>query len=540
MLRSKLSLYTRLVAARGLLAILLVVASVPAQAMTADEAFADGNRLFRDGLYWAALLRYGQAADAGMDTPLLHFNTGVAHYRASQYDRARDSLLKARKSRQLELLATYNLGLTEYAAGNDAAALRWFRQARDQEESRQISRLAAAAIARIGEDREPARVAAERVRAEPVTREFTELDFYARAGFGSDDNVYRTPSNSYVDLANPNRPVIDPVVQSGMFVPLRLGAKYSVNSFEHESFFGAYRLSGRFYPDEALKNADEYIHELAFGTEYDRREEQRESKIFSAFTVAQHRETYYDPDDGIGRVSNGQPIEDRLSYVRYGPEIWTRQSWDRFSFNLWGKAQLWNYENVDVVPEYDHEYFDVGGHVQYRFAGASLLRFVTRYYQRNYSDRPSFDLDGTQPIGNPAVEYEYIDYSVVARQRIFSSLWLGVDYTRTERSDGYLGYNDYTRNAYGAEFSWTPSNRVRLRGDMVYRVYDYANAFAFNNPVAGPKTMETLVASVAATIELDWNLRVVAEYHYSEVASNDARIAYDRSMYMLSLQWNYD
>jgi len=42
----------------ALLAILLCLAPVPpAAAMTAYETFQDGNRLFRDDLYWAALLR---------------------------------------------------------------------------------------------------------------------------------------------------------------------------------------------------------------------------------------------------------------------------------------------------------------------------------------------------------------------------------------------------------------------------------------------------------------------------------------------------
>ncbi len=59
-----------------------LMAAPQLHAMTAYETFQDGNRLFRDDLYWAALLRYRQAADAGLDTPLLHYNTGVAHYRA--------------------------------------------------------------------------------------------------------------------------------------------------------------------------------------------------------------------------------------------------------------------------------------------------------------------------------------------------------------------------------------------------------------------------------------------------------------------------
>ena len=50
----------------GLLALLAALLASPAQAMTADQYYADGNRLARDDLYWAALLRYGQAAEQGL------------------------------------------------------------------------------------------------------------------------------------------------------------------------------------------------------------------------------------------------------------------------------------------------------------------------------------------------------------------------------------------------------------------------------------------------------------------------------------------
>ena len=49
----------------ALLALLAIMMAPPAAAMTAQEYFADGNRLFRDDLYWAALLRYRQAAEQG-------------------------------------------------------------------------------------------------------------------------------------------------------------------------------------------------------------------------------------------------------------------------------------------------------------------------------------------------------------------------------------------------------------------------------------------------------------------------------------------
>ena len=132
--------------------LLVLVCLLPAtsvMAATASELFADGNRLFRDDLYWAALLRYREAAEAGMDTPLLHYNIGIAHYRARQHIRARDSFTKALASSNLKVITQYNLGLNAYAANNVDEALTWFRQARDQDENAEIQKLARIALGRI-------------------------------------------------------------------------------------------------------------------------------------------------------------------------------------------------------------------------------------------------------------------------------------------------------------------------------------------------------------------------------------------------------
>ena len=136
-----------------LLAALFLIAPVQnAQAMTAEQYVADGNRLFRDDLYWAALLRYRQAADEGLSSPLLHYNTGVAHYRAGQHIRARESLLIALQDSSLRVAAQYNLGLNAYKLGDTDEALRWFRLARDQNLNRSIQYFAVIAISRIRDE----------------------------------------------------------------------------------------------------------------------------------------------------------------------------------------------------------------------------------------------------------------------------------------------------------------------------------------------------------------------------------------------------
>ena len=90
-----------------------------------------------------------------------------------------------------------------------------------------------------------------------------------------------------------------------MYIPVSLRAKYQVNSFENEGFFGYYRFGGRFYQDEQLNNADEYLQEIGFGSEYGNRTEDRETRVYSAFKIAQHEENYYDPDNGNERIVNG-------------------------------------------------------------------------------------------------------------------------------------------------------------------------------------------------------------------------------------------
>jgi tetratricopeptide (TPR) repeat protein len=512
--------------------------TAPALAATASELFADGNRLFRDDLYWAALLRYREAAEAGMDAPLLHYNIGVAHYRAKQHARARDSLRKAASYGPLTPISHYNLGLNAYAMGDIDTALRWFRRARDQEQQRDIKRLARRAIRQLqSEVRETAPIA---IKAAAVERErnLIDLDIRVRVGAGTDDNVFRSPSEPYIDLANSAQPLVTPVVQSGFYVPVSLSAKYKVNSLVNEGFFGSYRYSGRFYQDKNLQTGDEHLQEAAFGSEYRRRSEDSETRVYSAFKIAQHTEVYYDPDDGVERNIGGVDISDRMSYLRYGPEFWVRKRMGSLTLGARAKGQLWNYDEVDLVPEYDHEYWIVALSGQYQFTSTSLLRLTTEYYTRRYGDRTAFELDGTQPLGNETIRYDYTEYGIEARQRITNAMWFSVDYTRTEREDKYLGYNNYLRDGYGAEFNLRLGQRFGLKASARYNIYNYENAFAFHEPTAGRKTLETATARVVATFEMTSSLDLVAEYRLREVASNDFRIQYERGTAMLGVRWS--
>ena len=508
-------------------------------ALAAEELFADGNRLFRDDLYWAALLRYKQAGEAGMDSPLLHYNTGVAHYKAGQHIRARESLKKASRSYSLEPVAHYNLGLNALELDNTEEALDWFRQARAQDRNRKVRSLANKMINTIELAAAEVSVAQMIVEEELKEKEATSFRFRARIGGGYDTNAFRSPADPYIDQSDPNAPLITPVVQDGFFIPVSLNAKYSVNSFEHESFFGSYRYGGRFYQDKELSNANEFLHELAFGSEYKRTEGTRTRRMYSAFAIAQHNEVYYDRDTGGSRTVNAVDIEDRFNYLRFGPEIVFRQSHERLTIGARGIAQLWDYEDTEEVPQYDHEYFLLGANVQYRFTKTSLVRVTVDAYKRHFGERPSFELDGSQPVGNTPVRYDYFEYGATARQRITRSMWFGLDYIRTEREDRHVGYNNYVKNSYGGEFHWRLGNRFDLEASGHFQIYDYENAFAFQNPASGPKTLERIFGTFRATFDMTRQLTLVTEYIYEDSQSNDARIAYNRSRIAISVLWEH-
>ena len=190
-----------------------------------------------------------------------------------------------------------------------------------------------------------------------------------------------------------------------------------------------------------------------------------------------------------------------------------------------------------MLPEYDHEYFQARLYSQYKFTSTSLLRLTAEYYSRRYGDRPSYDLDGRQRLGNPTIRYDYVSAALRARQRITDDMWFGFDVKRTERTDQYVGYNDYTRDDYSFEFHWSPGSRFDFEASATYRLYDYDNAFAFHNPAAAGKTQESLDVRLMSTYRVTRHLSIVSEARLREVVSNDIRIQYDRMQYVLGVRW---
>ena len=106
------------------------------------------------------------------------------------------------------------------------------------------------------------------------------------------------------------------------------------------------------------------------------------------------------------------------------------------------------------------------------------------------------------------------------------------------RKTGHVGYNNYQMDHFGAELHLDLGNRFDLDVAAFYRIYEFENAFAFNNPVAGPKTLERGYGTAAMSYRVTQNLALVAEYMTEQTDSNDTRIAFDRNTLMLLVRWD--
>jgi len=71
----------------------------------------------------------------------------------------------------------------------------------------------------------------------------------------------------------------------------------------------------------------------------------------------------------------------------------------------------------------------------------------------------------------------------------------------------------------------------------VYYLYDYPNALAFHEAIAGNREQESTDINLVGTYRMTRSLSLVAEARYRETVSNDIRIQYERTEYMLGILW---
>lgn len=510
-----------------------------AAAQTTVELMAEGNQLVRSGIYRTALLRYREAAAAGLDTPLLHYNVGVVQFELGAFAEAAAEFARAAADSTLGALASYNRGLALRAAGDTAAAREAFRAAAAAADDRDLRRLAeSAADERAGAEPPPSSTVRRSERRPELDTKAGELSLRAAARFGQDSNPYRTPADAYVDAADPTQPAVTPVVHAASFVPAELHATYALgNEAGDTEFLFRYDMDGAFY-DEEFANATEVDQRLSMGADIVLGERGRRRRtVDTAFFVSSHRETNYDPDDGLARDIDGEDIADRFSYRASGVEGRFTHELGRVTWALDLRFERDEYGRTEPVANFDHDFYYTGVDIDYALRDATTLRFGFRQYRALYDDRPARDLTGALLDTNPAQRYDHRGVQLGVTRRLGRAVELDADYLRLERIDEFVGYYDYTLDVLRLRAAFRPTPRFDVALSALARSYDYPRAFAFHVPAAGARELEELGLKLEAEFRITRRLALVAELDSLDVTSTDARAEYLRTQSMLGVEW---
>lgn len=519
-----------------------LIATSAALAQGPLALFEEGNALARSGVYRTALLRYGEAAAAGFDTPLLHFNVGVVYYELGEFAAAADEFAQAAAEPKLAPLASMNRGLALQAAREPVLAAEAFTVAADTAEQRSLRRAATNAL----EQGAAAPVSTTR-RTRPITapdERIGRFHLLAAAHIGQDDNVYETPADPYVDLSDPTLPLVTPIVHSSGFVPAELHAAYVLgNESGDTDFFFSYDVAGDFYEGE-FANATEVDQRLAMGADIVLGEKDRRLRTLdTAFVMRTHRETNFDPDNGLNRTVEDEvtleeeDLSDRFSYKAAGVQGEFEQRLGRWTWGFELLAERREYERTTTVANFDQELFFAGVELAYDFSAVMTLDFSLQQYRRLYDERPARDLTGALLTTNPAQEYGYTGIGVGVVRQLGRVVELEARYSRTERIDEFLGYYDYSEDALHFSATFRPTPRFDLSIGASASTYDYPRAFAFHVPAGGARELEELEAKVQAEFRLTSRLALWAELTTLDVTSTDARAQFVRSQTMLGVEW---
>ena len=93
------------------------------------------------------------------------------------------------------------------------------------------------------------------------------LSVAASVRFRVDSNIYRSPSEPYVDLSQVTQPTITPAVQSGNFAPVDITVEYLLHGHHGTNYLLSYKLDGDFYLDPLFDNANEVSHVVKIGSD---------------------------------------------------------------------------------------------------------------------------------------------------------------------------------------------------------------------------------------------------------------------------------
>ena len=369
------------------------------------------------------------------------------------------------------------------------------------------------------------------------------INWSVTTGLGYDSNVYHAPRAAYIDYAAIPiglNPTVVPRKKSGTFIPYEIKAELAKKHDRDIRLLGSATADGSFYLG-GLNNANDYNVRLNAGPEFVMsRAGKSEDTFFVGAVLGKHKQVYVDHDSGLDKTTtlSGADISNRYSYMSTGMEAKYKHRTGRIDYGIHGQYIKYDYEDPVVVSQEDHAYSRLGVDVSLPVAQQIKLDLSLDHSVRDYSDRHTHDALGVYSKANPLLKYTYSSYGATLRDRVSPDWLLYLDYDHTNRTDAYVGYNDYKENRYGARLLFE-RGRFKSRLALHHWGRDYPNGFAFDVAGQGAKTYSGNDLKLKAELEQSKNSALWAELVYKAQNSTDLRYDFVVSQIMAGMSWAY-
>ncbi|MCK5639730.1 MAG: hypothetical protein KAJ19_02995 [Gammaproteobacteria bacterium] len=351
------------------------------------------------------------------------------------------------------------------------------------------------------------------------------LDLSAKTGLGYDSNAYMSPASSYTD---PGAGLVNPDVQSGLYVPYALDAKYTRLLAVDSVLITSYSLDGNLYLQNSLSNANEYKHKINVG----RKQDFGDDSLYLGAFISKNKETYFDRDDGT--ASNTKA--DRYSYNGTGLRAKYKNRSGNIKYAISSGITQRDYEETPNTS-YDYDGMSLGGELEFKVSDPSRLTIAYDYSSINYDKREGRDLSGNYVAGS-TLDYVYNTIAFRLKHKINSQLNIYLDYSWKKRDDEFLGYADYTKNKVKLRANYKYSDDLKLAFSIAHWNKDYPNAFAFNDSAEADKEHKGLEFKAKTEYTLADDRTFYASLERRDQNSTDPRYEYDRHQLVAGMRWD--
>ena len=304
---------------------------------------------------------------------------------------------------------------------------------------------------------------------------------------------------------------------------------------------GSAAATGSFYTQAELRNANDYNVRLQAGPEFIlARAGKSENTLYIGGLLGKHKQVYVDHDSGLGKTTtlSRTDISNRYNYMSMGGEAKYKHRTGKIDFGFIGQYVNYDYEDPLVVSQQDHTYYRLGGDLSLPVVSQVKLDLSLDHSVRDYSDRHSHDATGVYKSAYPLLRYTYNAVGVTLRDRLSPDWLLYLDYDRSQRTDAYVGYNDYRENKLGVRLLYE-QGRIKARLSLHHWNRDYPNGFAFDIAGQAAKTYSGNDLKFKAELEQGKNTALWTELVYKSQHTTDLRYDFVGSQLMVGMSWVY-